>query len=140
MKQFLNTSITSFTIWVAAALINAGLIVVFQILVQPGSPALSQGIPAFFITLALSIPGMFVFWLLYLIQYQRENLFQYLLRWAIGIAGTSAALFQFAAGQIFPASILILVFFAAVSATGALLLHMHKIHSINYKVKTNHHV
>ena len=126
----------SFTIWIVAALCNALLVLAYILFTQQNLHQLAVIIVlVFFFSLACSIPGILIFWLLFIVRYQKKHLFQFLLRSSMCIALATASLFQLAMGRPFLGSKVTLVGLTIIATTCSLMLHMHKIHAIHNSIK-----
>jgi hypothetical protein len=84
MKIFLRTTIVSFAIWLAAAFLNAILDITYITIAGYGKGELTEGFGmVLIVSLLFSIPGILIFWIVYLLNYQNEKLFRLLVKTAL---------------------------------------------------------
>ena len=132
--RFFKSIFTAFTIWVLAALLNAllsGSWVTFfskEMFSWPGAFIL-----VFIFTLIFSIPGMFIFWIVMLINWNEELLFRTLLKTGFIISALSSLWLYLLDDFGMKGQQLFLSLGIVISAIGSIMAH----HSILKMIYTN---
>ncbi len=141
MKKFIKTVSASFTIWVAAALINGLLVAALSLFVNhdSGELGLTFGLVIVF-SLLFSIPGIFIFWLFFIANYFQEGLFQLLLKTALFTSLFSALIFFGWVGRGFHSDNIWLIIFAVVAAVASVMIHHGSVRNIVNENKNQTHV
>ncbi|MBC7510399.1 MAG: hypothetical protein H7320_16880 [Ferruginibacter sp.] len=137
----MKTLFCTFTIWVLAALINATLSA-SCLLLKPGefdNWAQSFGL-SFFFTLLFSLPSVFIFWLLFLMNNKEDgqSLFQLLYRTGFVTAVFSAIFFAVSFYSMFKSYVFLLGFCIIVAAVTSIMCH-HSLIAIIHKQKLHSH-
>ncbi len=84
MKRFVQATFISFTAWLLAAFINAILMAAGIFIFEHLNKHLGVFFVATFLySLLFSIPGIFIFWVFFITNYYKEQLFQVLLKTAL---------------------------------------------------------
>lgn len=79
--KLIKSIFSSFTVWILTALLNAVLSgTVVSILSSESESWPSTVLLVFIFTLVFSIPGIFIFWIILLVNWEAEGLFRILLR------------------------------------------------------------
>ncbi len=136
--KFIKSIFLSFTIWILTALLNAllsGAILSFTGLNQwPGALLL-----AFVFTLVFSVPGMFIFWIVLLTNWNDAILFRIMLRTGFIISGLSSLLLLIVPDNDVKAHFFLLSFCVVVAAIASIMVHHPIIQSV-CRNKTEYHV
>jgi hypothetical protein len=123
MKFFQTTAYTS-TVWFLAALIHAFLLaVIFAIAVTDAKAAISFA-PAILCSLVFSVPGVFCFWIVFLIAAYNNYSGQSLFRLLLGAALVFACLNGLAIGYLFRSFLQLPAILTAFTATIASMLSL----------------
>jgi len=139
MKKFVRTVFISFTIWIAAALINSIMVTAWSLFSGHGSgqPLLTFAMVTA-LSLLFSIPGIFIFWIFFIANYYEAGLFQLLLKTGLFTSLFSTLLFFGCAGKGLSGAYWFALF-AVTAAIAAILIHHSTITNnvITNKNKTN---
>jgi hypothetical protein len=99
--RFFQTIAYSFTLWFLAALINAFLLAVFLSIAQTDAKGMLSFVPAMVGSLIFSAPGIFCFWIVFLVAVYLNQDGQPLFRLLLGAGSVCAFLSGLAAGYLF---------------------------------------
>ena len=130
--KIIQTIIYSFTIWIVAALINGAL----SATLLSFTKTMFQSWPGAFVlalvfSLLFSAPGIFIFWIVFMANRDKERLFSVLLRTGVIASLASAVLFWSLLGNEFRGLYFFLGLFAVIAAIAAILIHHTSIVSLN---------
>jgi hypothetical protein len=124
---FFKTIAYSFTVWLLAALINAFLLAVFLAIVQTDAKGMISFIPAMVGSLIFSAPGIFCFWIFFLIAVFSNKNGQPLFRLLLGTGSVCAFFCGLIAGYLFRDFLdihcIIIAFMAMIASMLSLFIH-----------------
>jgi hypothetical protein len=128
MVIFFRTTFHVFTIWLTASLLNAILTVLYCLISGYGRDELLEGFGlVLLISLLFSIPGILIFWLLYLFNYHQVKLFQVLFKTALFTSLLSGITFFMWIGEGFKKHNAALIAAAVIAATLSVSFHYNVI-------------
>lgn len=136
---FIRSAFLSFTIWVLAALVNAGLAGTWLAFFSkqpdewPGAYLL-----VFIFTLIFSIPAVFIFWLMVVSNWDSESLFKILLRTGFVVSGLSTLILLVVPVGVIHSDILFLAPCIVIATISAIIMHHSIIKSIASHKITDH--
>ena len=130
MKKFVRTVFISFTIWVAASLVNAALISIWSMFISRYSGERLPIVLAIGCSLVFSIPAIFIFWIFFIANYREEGLFQLLLRTALFTSLFSALIVFGVINRGFHRENYWFVLFAVTAAIISVMAHRSSIYNI----------
>jgi hypothetical protein len=129
--MFIRSIYLSFTIWVLTVLLDALL---YGTWLSLFSKEFSQWWEAFiavvFFTLLFSIPGMFIFWMVLLVNWKQELLFRSLLKTIIIVSAVSSMLLYLLPLGVLRAQLIFLSRCIVIAAIVSTMIHHRKILSI----------
>ena len=146
MNKFLNTSnryvmtaLISLSIWIAAIVISAVADIIFIGLFSHGGGA-GEAFELIIVFSALfSLPGIIIFWLVFLLNCKKDELFHLLFITAFVTSFLSAFVFFLWINEGFGGQSFWLLLFAVLAALASVALHRPAIDDIFTKQKINDH-
>jgi hypothetical protein len=146
MNKFINTSnrfvmtpLISLSIWIVAILMSAVADVVFISLFSHGRAWDAFGL-VIVISAMYSLPGIIIFWLVFLFNCEKDGVFNLLFITALATSFLSAFVFFIAISKNFSGQAFWLLLFAVLSALAAVTLHRPAINYVLQKQKINNDV
>lgn len=122
--KFIRISFICCSIWVCAALINGSLAATWLWFHNTRfNNWFEVFLPSGFISLPLSVPGMFLFWIVFLVNEGKDKLFLLLLKTALLVASSASLIFYLIAGSKFSGDNPVLILLAFIAAISSLMLH-----------------
>ncbi|MBL0355946.1 MAG: hypothetical protein IPP72_03260 [Chitinophagaceae bacterium] len=138
-NRFLMTPLISLSIWILAILMSAVVDVVFISLFSHGEAWEAFGL-IIVISAMFSLPGIIIFWLVFLLNCKKDGLFNLLFLTALATSFLSAFVFFIAINENFSGQGFWLLLFAVLSALGAVALHRPAINHVLQTQKINNDV
>jgi len=139
--ELIKSIFSSFTIWVLTALLNAvlsGTVVSFS---SSGFSYWPTAILVVFIlTLIFSIPGIFLFWITLLVNWEAEGLFRILLRLGFIVSILSSLLIYVLPMDMEIGQLLLLSLCMVIATVTSIMLHHSIFNAITTKNKNEHYV
>lgn len=131
--RFLKSSFLCVTIWVVSALLNSILsgtcLYLLESSLDPGWPG--AYLIVFIFTLIFSVPAVFIFWLLLLVNWNEVLLFRIMLRTGLVLSLLSSLLLYMLPLRISVSQLLFLCVCILISSITSIMLHHSIIRSIS---------